>query len=498
MNISLILQMAADAESERIGVVCEGRRWSYAALLRAAKGAALNISKSTCSHVALLDESSEASAIALFGAAIAGVPYVPLNYRLPNTDLAALLSRVSPAYIIGDADRIRQLSPEGGRVVRTGAAFVAEAEETGNSASDTEEPPEGIAVQLFTSGTTAAPKAAILRHGNLLSYILGTVEFGSASPDEAALVSVPPYHIAGIAALLSSIYALRRIVLLPAFDPDDWLELAASERVTNAFLVPTMLSRVIGCMDQGAKCDLGALRAVAYGGGRMPVELIHRALDLFPTTGFTNAYGLTETSSTIALLGPDDHRAAHASDDPVVRARLGSVGRPLPTVEIEIRDEDGKPLPPGERGEIYVRGEQVSGEYRERSALDSQGWFPTRDAGWIDPEGYLFLAGRADDVIVRGGENISPGEIEEVLLSHPVIADAAAVAVPSTEWGEAVGIAIVAKPNQAAPSEEELRTLIRNRLRSSRVPERIAVLDALPYNEMGKLLRREVRKLFQS
>ena len=220
----------------------------------------------------------------------------------------------------------------------------------------------------------------------------------------------------------------------------------------------------------------------------MPVELIDRALQLFPNTGFTNAYGLTETSSNSSpLLGPEEHRTAHGSTDPDIRARLGSVGRPLPTVQIEIRDEAGKPVGPGERGEIYVRGEQVSGEYRERSALDAQGWFPTRDAGWMDSEGYLFLAGRADDVIVRGGENISPGEIEAVLMSHPVIADAAAVAVPSLEWGEAVGIAVVAKPNQPAPSEDELRTLIRSRLRSSRVPERIAILDALPYNEMGKI-----------
>jgi acyl-CoA synthetase (AMP-forming)/AMP-acid ligase II len=326
MNISLILQMAADTESERIGLVCEGRRWSYGALLRAVRGAALNISKSTCSHVALLDESSEAAAIALFAAALTGVPYVPLNYRLSNTDLAALLSRIAPAYIIGDSDRVRQLNPEGGHIVRTRAAFVAEAERMADSAISTEDPGDGIAVQLFTSGTTAAPKAALLRHGNLLSYILGTVEFGSASQDEAALVSVPPYHIAGIAALLSSIYALRRIVLLPAFDPDDWLALADSERATNAFLVPTMLSRIIGRMDAGTAADLSALQAVSYGGGRMPVELIHRALELFPNTGFTNAYGLTETSSTIALLGPEEHRAAQASSDPIVRARLGSVG----------------------------------------------------------------------------------------------------------------------------------------------------------------------------
>ena len=496
MNISLILQMAAETEPDRIGLVCDTRRWRYGELLQAARGAALNIAQSGCSHVALLDESSEAAAIALFAAAAAGIPYVPLNYRLADADLAGLLNRIAPAYIVGDASRVQRLSPEGGHMAFGRAAFVAEAQMISGAASDVDEAGEGIAVQLFTSGTTAAPKAALLRHANLLSYILGTVEFGSAGAEEAALVSVPPYHIAGIAALLSSIYAMRRILLLPAFDADDWLALAASERATNAFLVPTMLSRVIAHLDAGASADLSTLRAVAYGGGRMPLELIARALELFPNTGFTNAYGLTETSSTIALLDAEEHRAAHASSDPTIRARLSSVGRPLPTVQIEIRDEDGKPLPPGERGEIYVRGDQVSGEYRERSALDAQGWFPTRDAGWIDAEGYLFLAGRADDVIVRGGENISPGEIEDVLLSHPAIADAAAVGVPSTEWGEAVGIAIVARPNHDLPTEDELRALIKNRLRSSRVPERIAILTALPYNEMGKMLRREVRKLF--
>jgi acyl-CoA synthetase (AMP-forming)/AMP-acid ligase II len=494
--------MAAEAEPARIGLVCDGRRWSYEALFRAANGAAATINRSGCAYVALLDESSEVAAIALFGAALAGVPYVPLNYRLADADLAALLKRLSPALVIGDVERVARLSGESGHVPYTRAEFVSAAEKAVIADPPTAGP-EGtedagrlVAVQLFTSGTTAAPKAALLRHSNLLSYILGTVEFASAAETESALVSVPPYHIAGIAALLSSIYAMRRILLLPAFDPDKWLALAAAERATNAFLVPTMLGRLIARMEAGAKADLSALRAVAYGGGRMPAELIERALELFPNTGFTNAYGLTETSSTIALLGPEDHRAAHASTDPRVRARLGSVGRPLPTVEIEIRDEEGRVLPPGERGEIYVRGEQVSGEYRERSALDAQGWFPTRDAGWIDEEGYLFLAGRADDVIVRGGENISPGEIEDVLLSHPAITDAAAVAVPSLEWGEAVGIAVVCRPGHDVPTEDELRGLIRNRLRSSRVPERILIADALPYNEMGKLLRREVRKLF--
>jgi acyl-CoA synthetase (AMP-forming)/AMP-acid ligase II len=497
MNISLFLQMAADAEPDRIGLVCGGRRWSYSALIHAARGAAHGITESGCQHVALLDEGSEAAAIALFGAAIAGIPYVPLNYRLADADLGALLKRIAPAYIVGDVDRIGRLDPDGAHVTRTRTAFIADADAAAGSAPD-EESGEGIAVQIFTSGTTAAPKAALLRHANLVAYILGAVEFGSALPAEGALVSVPPYHIAGIAALLSSVFAMRKILLLPSFDPDAWLALAAAEHATSAFVVPTMLARIIARLDAGVSADLSALRAIAYGGGRMPLELIQRALDLFPNTDFTNAYGLTETSSTIALLGPEEHRAAHTSSDPDLSGRLGSVGRVLPAVEIEIRDEQGRPLPAGERGEIYVRGEQVSGEYRERKAVDSDGWFATRDAGWLDSEGYLFLGGRTDDVIVRGAENISPGEIEDVLVSHPAVAEAAAVGIPSLEWGEAVGIAIVAKPDTAAPQAEELRALIKDRLRSSRVPERILFLKALPYNEMGKLLRREIRNLFKN
>lgn len=496
MNIALILEMAAGSDPDRIGLVCDGRRWSYGDLLSAARGAARLIRASGASHVALLDESSEASAIALFGAAIAGVPYVPLNYRLADIDLAALLERVAPAVMIGDAERVGRLCTNNRNVVLSRAEFVSQALAAADGADEEAADGEGIAIQLFTSGTTAAPKAAILRHSNLLSYILGTVEFGSADEDEAALVSVPPYHIAGIAALLSSFYAQRRILLLPSFSPESWLSLASSEGATNAFVVPTMLSRIIEALDKSDFAQPKTLRSIAYGGGKMPLELIHRALDLFPDTGFTNAYGLTETSSTVALLGPDEHRAAHGSRIEKERARLASVGRPLPTVEIEIRDEEGKCCPIGIPGEIYVRGDQVSGEYKEKSALDAHGWFPTRDAGYLDDDGFLFLSGRADDVIVRGGENMSPGEIEDLLLTHPAIADAAAVAIPSVEWGEAVGIAVVVRSGHDQPDEAELKEMVRARLRSSRVPEAVLFVSELPYNEMGKMLRREVKTLF--
>ena len=496
MNIALLLEMAAEAAPDRIGLVCDGKRWTYGDLLAAARGAFELIEQSGAEYVALLDESSEAAVIALFGAALAGVPYCPLNYRLADTDLAGLLDRIAPALIVGDEERVIRLSGDKNHTIYSREEFSLKAQETVPDADDREyDPGEGVAVQLFTSGTTAAPKAAILRHSNLIGYILGTVEFAAAEEADAALVSVPPYHIAGISALMSSIYAGRRIVMLPAFAPEAWIKLIEAEGVSNAFVVPTMLSRIIEALDKDSKTELGSLRSIAYGGGKMPLEIINRALDLFPKTNFTNAYGLTETSSTVALLGPDEHREAHNSNDPKVKARLASVGKPLPTIEMEIRDDDGNVLPAGEAGEIYVRGDQVSGEYKERSALTADGWFPTRDAGYIDEDGYLFLSGRADDVIIRGGENMSPGEIEDVLLTVPAIADVAAVGIPSVEWGEAVGVAIVTREGCEQPCQDELKQLIRGRLRSSRVPEKILFVSELPYNEMGKLLRREVKKI---
>ena len=183
MNIALFLEMAADAAPDRIGLVCDGQRWSYARLL---------IRDSGCSHVALLDESSEAAAMALFGAAIAGVPYVPLNYRLADADLAALLARITPALIVGDVARVERLCPSADNKVLGRADFVTAALDAAADAPTEADEGDGVAIQLFTSGTTAAPKAAILRHANLVSYILGTVEFGAAPEEDAALVSVPP------------------------------------------------------------------------------------------------------------------------------------------------------------------------------------------------------------------------------------------------------------------------------------------------------------------
>jgi acyl-CoA synthetase (AMP-forming)/AMP-acid ligase II len=222
----------------------------------------------------------------------------------------------------------------------------------------------------------------------------------------------------------------------------------------------------------------------------MPVAVVERAMQLLPAVDFVNAYGLTETSSTVAILDPQSHRAALTSTDPTVRRRLASVGRPLPSVELQIRGETGALLPPGSAGEIWVRGEQISGEYSGRNAIRADGWFRTNDAGWLDEGGYLFVDGRLDDVIVRGGENISPSEVEDVLRLHPSVKDVAVLGVPDEEWGERIVAAVVA---DGAIVAEELRALVKSRLRSTRVPQEIFVRPSLPYNDSGKLLRRVLR-----
>jgi len=210
---------------------------------------------------------------------------------------------------------------------------------------------------------------------------------------------------------------------------------------------------------------------------------------------FVNAYGLTETSSTIALLGPADHRAAIASDDPAVRARLSSVGQPLPGIELEIRGPGGEVLGAGQAGRICVRGDQVSAEYAGLGrAVDDRGFFDTRDDGYLDAGGYLFVSGRADDTIIRGGENIAPAEIEDVLLRHPAVLDAAVFGVPDPEWGQRIEAAVVAR-SKAGVDPAELRAFTRQALRSSKTPDRFWLLDALPRTETGKLLRRMVPAL---
>ena len=487
MNLLLLLDMVAAGRGDEVAVQAGDDRLTAGELLAAAwSGADVAAGASVLAYVGT---NGLGFPIGLFAAAAAGVPFVPLNYRLSVDQLHDLLAPLGDTLVVAEGEAGPALAERGHRVV--GAAdFVATARggaEVGDVPADGESP----AVLLYTSGTTAAPKAAVLRHRHLTSYVIGTVEFAGAGPDEAVLVSVPPYHVAGLANLLSNLYLGRRIVYLPQFDAGAWVEAVRREAITNAMVVPTMLARICDVLDADDD-GLPSLRALSYGGARTPATVLQRVMSRLPDVDLTNAYGLTETSSTIAVLGPDDHRAAH-DGDPVATARLSSAGRILPTVEIEIRGGLGEPLAAGEIGEVWVRGEQVSGEYAGREApLDAEGWFPTRDRGWLDADGYLFIEGRSDDTIIRGGENIAPAEIEEVLLQHPAIAQCAVVGVPDDEWGQRIAAVVVLRPG-AELDAAEVQGFARGSLRGSKTPEVVTFVDALPFTETGKLLRRVVQ-----
>lgn len=484
MNLALLMEMAASGYGGRTAITSAGGDTTYEQLHGLARSAAQRFEASGAPAVFYLGTNHLAFPVALFGAALAGVPLIPLNYRLGDAQLEAMAAAHRGAAMVGTAAH-PGWAPTGSYWQRDG--FLAELTAAPTEPTVEADDPDVPAVLLYTSGTTAAPKAAVLRHRNLTAYLFATVEFDSAEEDEAALVSVPPYHIAGLANLLSNLYAGRRIVYLENFEPSAWLDLVRAEQVTNAMVVPAMLVKIVETLDGDAGAP--SLRALSYGGSRMPGTVLERALRLFPDVAMVNAYGLTETSSTIALLGPDDHRAALTSSDPEVRARLGSVGQAVPGVEIELRRDDGTPAAVGETGLIFVRGDQIAGEYAGQSALDDTGWFATRDRGHLDADGYLFIEGRADDTIIRGGENIAPAEIEEVLVAHPDVRDAVVVGVEDEQWGQRIVAVVVPVPGSDA-DEAALQTWTKAKLRSSKTPDQIVFRAELPRTETGKVLRR--------
>ena len=490
MDLHLLLTMAVSMDGDRFCVTGpEGRTLTTRQLDTYAAAAASILRRTGVGRAAFCDANGLAFPVTLFGAVKAGLPLVPLNYRLSDDQLGEIVNAQELVAVASSeqAERLRRL---GVAQVFESREFLDEVVVAAPSEVAPAIEPDDVALYLFTSGTTAAPKAAILRHRHLAAYVIGTVEFGSSGAEEAALLSVPPYHIAGVMNLLSNLYMGRRVVYLDTFTPDRWLATIVAEGITHAMVVPTMLARIVSALGR-EQANLPTLRTISYGGANMPATVIEKALHLFPEVAFTNAYGLTETSSTIAVLGPDTHRQALSSNDPEVRARLGSVGLPLPGVEIEIRyDEDRRP-PLGDTGEIFVRGEQVAGEY-EGIRGGGDGWFATRDRGHLDADGYLYIEGRADDTIIRGGENISPAEIESALLAHQDVEDCAVVGIPDDEWGQRIVAAVVVVPDKSV-DVELLRDFVRGRLRSAKTPDYVVVVRELPYTDTGKLLRRVVR-----
>ncbi|MDP6180568.1 MAG: AMP-binding protein, partial [Desulfatiglandales bacterium] len=361
---------------------------------------------------------------------------------------------------------------------------------------------EDTTILMYTAGTTGLPKGVPLSHHSFSSYLLGNVTPADPDVDETNVLTVPLYHVAGIQAMMAAIYGGRTIALMRQFEVKEWMSTVAREKANRAMLVPTMLKRVIDD-PEFASYDLSTLKVITYGAASMPFEVIRKAIEVFPDVMFINAFGQTETASTITMLGPEDHMFTGNETPEEKELKLhrlaNSIGRPMADIEIQIWDDDGKSLPTGEIGEIVARGERVMSGYwkdEEKTAktLTSDGWLHTGDKGYLDDAGYIYLAGRGDDMIIRGGENISPEEVENVISTHPKVSEVCVIGVPHPEWGQEAR-AVVCIRGGADCTEDEVIDYCRDNLAGFKRPRSVVFVDEIPINAAGKVERKKAREL---
>jgi acyl-CoA synthetase (AMP-forming)/AMP-acid ligase II len=497
-------------------LVFEGTRLTYSEVLERVRRLAsslrqLGVQPGDC--VAVLQTNSHQYIEAYYATATLGATFVPLNYRAKLPELEYMVTAASAKVLFVGAryvDSVRQLRPQLTSVQHYIAMesrqpdmlYYEDLVASGSADIEDAEVDEGdVSILMYTSGTTSLPKGVMLTYGDFTNYVVGTVEMADGTPRGVSLLCAPLYHIAGTANIMTAFWTGRKIVVLRQFDPKEWLEAVQKEQVSHAFVVPTMMKQLIDHPDF-PRYDLSSLQNLSYGGAPMPFPVIRKAIEMFPkTTGFVNAFGQTETTSTLTVLGPDDHRLDGPPEE-VERnlKRLTSVGKPLPDVEVRVLDEENKDLPPNEIGEIVIRTPRVMKGYAGQESataalLDADGWLHTRDMGYVDEDGYIYLVGRKDDIIIRGGENIAPAEIEAVLHAHPAVDEAAVIGVPDVDWGQKIAAFVALRPGQSATAED-LIEFCRQRLASFKKPELIRFVDALPKNPLGKILKKELRAQF--
>ena len=513
MNTTDFLNIAAAICPERDCLVFEGKRWTYAQanerINRLANALTrFGIGKGDC--VGVFDVNRPEYVESYFASAKIGAIFVPLPFRAKSEELAYMAANTGVKLLfVGNRylDLVQSIRPQipsvKSLVVIDGPAQglrdyedilkASSADEFEGDIDDTD-----ITILMYTAGTTGRPKAVPLRHEAFVTYILENVEPASPEVEENNLLTVPLYHVAGMQAVLAAFYGGRTLVLMRQFLLKEWMETVQREKAGRAMLVPTMLKMVVDSPDF-SRYDLTSLKVVTYGAAPMPFEVINKAIEMMPWVNFINAYGQTETASTIAVLGPDDHviQGTPEEREKKLKRLASSIGRPLPDVEVRIADAEGRSLPPSTLGEIWVKGTRVMSGYwgdKEKTAqtITPDGWLRTGDKGWVDEDGYIFLAGRGDDMIIRGGENISPEEIENVLYKHPKIEEAAVIGVPDPEWGQNPRGILVLKKGENATAEEMIE-YCRSRLASFKRPRSIVFVEALPRNQLGKIEKKILR-----
>jgi acyl-CoA synthetase (AMP-forming)/AMP-acid ligase II len=348
---------------------------------------------------------------------------------------------------------------------------------------------EDDVIQLYTSGTTGHPKGVQLTSANYLSIFdcLGNAPLGQYEPDDVVLIAMPFFHVAGVNIGLLSLAQGAYGLVLGETDPAEILRLIDQKKITYAFLVPALILFVL--QHPNAKTtDFSSLKNISYGASPISDEVLLRAKEMFGCE-FLQVYGLTETTGGGTFLLPEDHEPS--------RGKLRSCGRPAPGHQIRIVDGGNNALPHGEVGEIQIKSGNVMKGYWNKSdatakAICSQRWFSTGDAGFFDADGYLYIHDRVKDMIVSGGENIYPAEVENAVMGHPGVADVAVIGVPDARWGEAVKAIVVKKPG-LEPSPTEIIAHARERIAGYKLPKSVDFIDVLPRNPSGKVLRKDLR-----
>jgi len=471
-----------------------------------------NLGVKKSDRVALLQVNCNQCVEVYFTVAKLGAIYVPLNFRAKGDELTYMLNS-SEANTLFLGERYIDLANSIASGLTSVKNFISiESKHEGMlyyedmiSSSPAEEVVTDIGdddttILMYTAGTTGVPKGVMLSHNSFAIYVLENVTPADPELVEKNILTVPLYHVAGIQAMMAAIYGGRTLVMERQFEPREWMELVETEKANRAMMVPTMLKQVMDHPDF-SKHDLSSLKVITYGAAPMPLEVIKRVVTVFPGVSFINAFGQTETASTITTLGPEDHIITGTEEEKEKKLkRLASIGKPMSDVEMKIVDEEGNKLPPGQVGEIVTRGPRVmTGYWRDEEktekTIDKEGWVHTGDMGYMDEDGYFFLAGRATDMIIRGGENISPEEVEAVLNSHPKIEEAAVIGVPDEEWGEQPKAVVVLKQGETA-TPEEIMEYCRARMSSFKRPRFVVFVNELPQNPMGKVLKRVLREQY--
>ena len=516
MNTTEFLEIGHAICPDRDLMVFDGQRWTFAQTYERVDRLArvlrdFGVKKGD--RIGMLQVNCSQYVETYFAAAKVGAIFVPLNFRAKSEELRYMITHAAIKILfvgqryLAIVEALRDHLPSVEQCVFLepvkGQRLYYEDLLNAASAADfsLEIDEDEVTILMYTSGTTGKPKGVPLRHSGFISYILENVAPADPEIEERNLLTVPLYHVAGIQAMLAAIYGGRTLVLMRQFETEKWLQTVQQEKVTRAMLVPTMLKWVIEHPDF-KKYDLSSLRVITYGAASMPSEVIKKAIAQLPGVQFINAFGQTETASTITVLGPEDHIIEGSEEEKQKKLyRLScSIGRPLPDVEIKIVDREGNALPLCQVGEIMARGRRVMTGYwqdeeKTQKALTPDGWLRTGDQGWMDEEGYLYLAGRCDDMIIRGGENISPEEVEDILCCCPKIDDAACIGVPDPDWGEEPKAIVVLKPGQTA-TEEEIIQYCQDKLAGFKRPRSVVFVDGLPRNPMGKVLKNELKEKY--